>query len=155
MLRLILLGLSAAIASGLLFTNVYTSLVDAPNWGANIPESLLTARQYFSIGNPGNFFRIISPLNQVVAVIVVIISWKNNRYLALASLAIAIIGDVFTFGYFYPRNEILFAAPPDTVAMKLAWEEWSSMNWVRSALCAVNTVFVYILLVSTAKKSAI
>src|SRR5687768_8537342 len=97
MIRLILLGLSAAVAAGLLFVNVYTSIVDAPNWGADIPNSIVAARNYFSVANPGNFFRIFSPLNQVLALIAVIVCWKVNRYIALASLAVAIMADLFTF----------------------------------------------------------
>ena len=47
MIRLILLGLSAAVAAGILFVNLYNSLIDAPNWGADLPNSVLAARQYF------------------------------------------------------------------------------------------------------------
>src|SRR6478609_11683884 len=108
MIRSILLALSAAIAAGILFVNLYTSLIDAPNWGADLPNSILAARQYFSVANPGNFFRIFSPLNQVFAIIAVMACWKfkRERYIAFASLAIAVLADAFTFGYFYPRNEI-------------------------------------------------
>src|SRR5688572_28558401 len=122
MIRQILLGTSAAIAAGLLFVNVYTSIVDAPNWGADLPTSIQVARSYFSVANPGNFFRIFSPLNQLLALIAVIACWKVNRYLAIGSLLVAIVADVFTFGYFYPRNEIMFMAPLDTDAIRLAWE---------------------------------
>jgi hypothetical protein len=155
MIRLILLALSVAVASGLLFVNVYTSIVDAPNWGADLPNSILAARQYFSVAHPGTFFRIVSPLNQLLAVTALILCWKRNRYIAIGLLAVTILADVFTFGYFYPRNEILFVGPVDTDAIRLAWEQWSTMNWVRSALCAVNVVLAFILLISTAKKSAL
>jgi len=159
MIRPILLGLSAAIAAGILFANLYTSLVDAPNWGADLPHSLVAARQYFTVAHPGSFFRIISPINQVLALIAVIVCWKSGsaRYIALGSLALAVLADVFTFGYFYPRNEILFVAPieasVDTV--RRAWGEWSTMNWVRSALCGVNTVLAFMILITTSKKSAL
>jgi hypothetical protein len=154
MIRPILLGLSAAVAAGILFVNLYTSIVDAPNWGADIPNSIVAARQYFSVSNPGTFFRIFSPLNQVLALIAVILCWRKNRYLALGSLAVAVLIDVFTFGYFYPRNEILFVAPINNDVVRLAWEQWSTMNWLRSAMGVVNVVFAFILLVSTVKKSA-
>ncbi|HEY5748697.1 MAG TPA: hypothetical protein VIU12_21655 [Chryseolinea sp.] len=159
MIRSILLGLSAATAAGILFVNLYNSLVDAPNWGADMPNSLVAARHYFTVANPGNFFRVISPLNQVLALIAVIVCWKsgNARYIALGSLVLAILADAFTFGYFYPRNEILFVAPMeagvDTV--RRAWQEWSTMNWFRSALCGANTVLAFIVLITTSKKSAL
>jgi hypothetical protein len=153
MIRLILLGLAAATAAGLLFVNLYNSIVDAPNWGADLPNSVLAARQYFTAANPGNFFRIMSPLNQVLALAAVIVCWKQNRYIALASLVVAVLADVLTFGYFYPRNEILFVAPMDENAIRLAWEQWSGMNWFRTTLCGVNTVLAFSLLVLTSKKS--
>ena len=152
MIRPILLAVSAAVAAGLLFVNLYNSLVDAPNWGADLSHSIVAARNYFSAANPGDFFRIFSPLNQVLAIIGLVICWKNNRYIALAALAAAILLDVMTFGYFYPRNEIMFAAPLDENAVRLAWQEWSTMNWFRSALCAADTVLAFILLVSTSKR---
>lgn len=157
MIRSILLGLSAATAAGILFVNLYNSLVDAPNWGADIPNSLVAARHYFTVANPGSFFRVISPVNQVLALIAVIVCWKsgNLRYIALGSLVLAILADVFTFGYFYPRNEILFVAPIEASvdAVRLAWKEWSTMNWLRSALCAANAALAFMVLITTSKKT--
>ena len=153
MLRTILIGVSAASAAGLLYVNLYNSIVDAPNWGAGIPESLMTARQYFTAANPGNFFRVFSPLNQVLALIVVVLSWKTNRYLALASLAVAVLIDVFTFTYFYPRNAILFTGGLDAADLRAAWQEWSTMNWLRSAMCLVNATLAFSLLVMASKNS--
>jgi hypothetical protein len=153
MIRPILLALSAAVASGLLFVNMYNSIVDAPNWGADLPHSVATARQYFSAANPGDFFRIVSPLNQVLAVIVLVFSWKSHRYLGLAFLVTAVLLDVMTFGYFYPRNDIMFVAAIDENAVRTAWQEWSAMNWFRSALNAINVVLVFSLLIVTVKRN--
>ncbi|MEJ1238310.1 hypothetical protein WBG78_09285 [Chryseolinea sp. T2] len=154
MLRLILLGASAATAAGLLFVNLYNSTVDAPNWGAHIPGSIEAARAYFSVANPGSFFRIASPVNQVLALLTVILCWKNNRYIALGALAFAVLADVMTFSYFYPRNEIMFIASIDHHAITSAWNEWSTMNWLRSGLCLANTVFAFALLTLNSKKTA-
>jgi hypothetical protein len=63
----VLLFASILIACGLLLTNIYNSLIDAKSWGSNIPKSIETARQYYQTVNPGNFFRIFSPVNQVLA----------------------------------------------------------------------------------------
>ena len=73
----ILLFLSISIASGLLFVNLYTSLVDAKSWGSDLPNSIDAARTYFKVVNPGNFFRIFSPLNQVLGILVVMLFWKT------------------------------------------------------------------------------
>lgn len=138
--------LSATLAAGLLFTNIYTSIVDAPNWGHNIPASLEVTRSYFSAANPGIFFRIVSPLGQVVTLFAVILCWtvdKRIRYFLLAALVIAIAADGLTFAYFYPRNDIMFVKSlvGSTEALRDAWSQWSSMNWVRSALVAIGLVF--------------
>jgi hypothetical protein len=154
MVRIILLAVSAAVAAGLLFVNLYNSIVDAPNWGANLPGSIDVARQYYATSNPGNFFRIVSPINQVLAVILVVLSWKNNRYLALAFLITAILLDVLTFSYFYPRNEILFEAPLNVEAIRQAWTQWSTMNWFRTLLGVLNTSLVFALLIKNAKSLA-
>lgn len=159
MIRLSLLGISAAVAAGILFVNVYNSLIDAPNWGVDLPNSVQTARHYFSVANPGSFFRIISPINQVLAAIAVFICWKfrRERYIAIGSLVLTILADVLTFGYFYPRLDVLFAGPIDvgTDALRMAWEQWSAMNWFRSAMCAVNVVLAFILLTTTSKRVAL
>ncbi len=152
--RLIVLGISCAVASGILFVNLYTSIVDAPNWGADLPNSIVNARAYYSATNPGTFFRMISPINQVLALTAVFLCWRINRYIALASLAVAVLLDVFTFGYFYPRNEILFAAPLQAEAIQQAWREWSSMNWFRSGLGVINVALTFMLLVSVSKRQS-
>ena len=157
MLKIILLGISAAIAAGLLFVNVYNSVIDATNWGAAFPDSISAARQYFSVVNPGNFYRIVSPLNEAIALIAVIACWKlkRERYLALASLLLAVFADALTFGYFYPRNDIMFAGPIENIDnIRLAWDQWTTMNWFRSVVCAVNAVLALSILVMVSKKSA-
>ncbi|HMG90060.1 MAG TPA: hypothetical protein VK589_08365 [Chryseolinea sp.] len=157
MLRISLLGISAAIAAGLLFVNVYNSVIDATNWGAAFPDSISAARQYFSVANPGNFYRIVSPLNQVFAILAVIACWKFKleRYIAVTSLGLAVLADALTFGYFYPRNDIMFAGPIENIDnIRLAWNQWTTMNWFRSAMCAVNAALTLSILVMISKKSA-
>ena len=153
MIRPILLAATAATAAGLLFVNIYNSVVDAPNWGANLPHSIEAARAYFTVANPGTYYRIVSPLNQVLAIIALILSWRNNRYIAVSLLLTAILADALTFGYFYPRNEVMFVNPINENAVRIAWEQWSTMNWVRTALCLVNTTLAFMLLIANSKKS--
>ena len=143
----VILFTSIAVASGLLFVNIYTSLVDAKSWGSNISSSIATAREYFKSVSPGNFFRIFSPLNQVIAVIVLILFWKSSpsiRLLLGIALALYIICDVFTFSYFYSRNDIMFKTAPlsDTGLLRKAWSQWTTMNWLRSLLVFAG-LFLY------------
>jgi hypothetical protein len=142
-MKKIVLFASICIASGLLLSNIYTSLVDAKSWGSNIPDSVAAARQYFKASNPGNFFRIFSPLNQLLGIMVVVLFWRTSSsirlYLGIA-LLMYLIGEGMTFGYFYPRNAILFkdASLSDTALLQKTWSEWNSMNWVRSLVLVIG-----------------
>jgi hypothetical protein len=120
---------------------MYTSIVDAKSWGADMPNSIETARQYFKTSNPGDFFRIFSPLTQLFALVAMIAFWKRGkkvRTMLIAAFALYVIAEGLTFGYFYPRNAIMFEKPIDVAAVKNAWQEWDSMNWVRSLLVAAG-----------------
>jgi Domain of unknown function (DUF1772) len=140
---------SACLASGLLFTNVYNSLIDVTAWGSAIPNSIAITREYYKTANPGNFFRVFSPINQVLALLVLILFWKSSRsirlYLGIA-FGMYILTDVFTFGYFYPRNDIMFkdAQLTDIDLLKTSLTEWARMNWVRSLMIAAGVVFSFL-----------
>jgi len=150
-MKTVVLFASITLASGLMLTNIYNSIVDARSWGFDIPQSIETARQYFKSVNPGNFFRVFSPINQVLALIALILFWKWSPsiriYLAVA-LLLYILADVFTFAYFYPRNNIMFSTARlnDIDTLKRAWQGWSIMNWLRSAMLFVGLVFSFLAL---------
>src|SRR5882757_5161205 len=103
-LRKLSLALAIALAAGLLFADIYNSMVDARNWGANIPASIQTARDYFKTANPGTFYRIFSPANQGAGLLALILCWQAGKrvriYCAIA-LGCAVGTDVLTFAYFY------------------------------------------------------
>jgi hypothetical protein len=139
-----ILFLSLALGAGLMVTNLYNSMIDARSWGSDLPNSLETARQYFRAANPGDFFRIFSPLNQVLALLAVIFFWRSARpvrTLLLLALAFHVAADIFTFAYFYPRNDIMFLESPlDLEKARAAWEGWSSMNWLRTLIVGAGVV---------------
>jgi hypothetical protein len=150
-IRKSLLYAMACLASGLLFANVYTSLIDAVNWGRDIPASILATREYFNPKNPGDFFRVFSPLNQVLALLVLLFCWKEGgkvRLYSVLTLVTAVSLDLFTFAYFFPRNDIMFVQPVEgnIDAIRNAWSEWTAMNWVRSGLNVANVVLDFALL---------
>jgi hypothetical protein len=135
--------LSIALASGLLFVNLYTSLVDAASWGSHFPGSIATARAYYQTVNPGTFFRLFSPLNQLLGLLVLILFWKASpaiRWSLGAAFLLYVLGDVLTFAYFYSRNAILFQTAPltDVALLKQTWSEWTAMNWLRSLVLVVG-----------------
>ena len=95
----VILFLSLALASGLLFTNIYNSMIDAKLWGTDIPRSIETAREYLKAVNPGNFFRIFSPINQVLALVALVLFWKSSPtvriYLGI-TLVLYVFSELFT-----------------------------------------------------------
>jgi len=145
-MKKIILFASISLASGLLFTNLFTSLVDARSWGSDIPNSIATARQYFKVVDPGVFFRLFSPVNQALALIALVIFWKASPAVRL-SLFIALLcylsAEAMTFSYFFPRNDIMFrdAALTDVYLLKKTWSEWNNMNWIRTAILLVGVIF--------------
>jgi hypothetical protein len=145
----IVLFASIFVATGLLFTNIYNSLIDSKSWGSNIPDSIETARAYFKSVNPAKFFRIFSPINQILGLLVLILFWRLSPairiYLAIA-VALYISGDVLTFLYFYPRNEIMFRTGQlaDVETLRNAWREWTNMNWIRSLLVFMGLIFSFL-----------
>lgn len=150
-MKLLLLFTSTALASGLLFTNIYTSLIDAKSWGANIPKSIETAREYFKTVNPGIFFRMIAPANEVVALLLLILFWKVSATVRIClgmALALYVCVDVFTFAYFYPRNKIMFETGSLTNidTLKNALTGWRTMNWLRSLIMFAGLVFSFLAL---------
>jgi len=139
------LYVSIALAAGLVFVNFYNSLVDVKAWGADIPSSIMSARSYFKVVNPGVFFRWFSPLNQIVALACLILFWKTTpslRWTLAAALVLYILADVFTFAYFYPRNAILFMGDgtQDGDTLGRVWGEWSRMNWLRTGVVLAGLI---------------
>ncbi|MFI5187023.1 MAG: anthrone oxygenase family protein [Chitinophagales bacterium] len=150
-MKLLLLFASTSLASGLLFANIYTSLIDAKSWGAGIPQSVETAREYFKTVNPKKFFRMIAPANLVAALLVLILFWKVSvtvRIYSGMALAMYLCVDMFTFAYFYPRNKIMFETTPlpDIDTLKNALTGWRTMNWLRSFIIFAALVFSFLAL---------
>jgi len=148
-MKKIILFSSISLASGLLFANLYTSLIDARSWGSDIPNSIATAREYFKSVNPGNFFRMFSPVNQALGLIVLVLFWKTSPSIRLSlgiALALYLLAEGLTFGYFFPRNDIMFrdAQLTDVDLLKKTWSEWNSMNWVRTGILTIGVFFSFL-----------
>ena len=148
-MKQIFLFASISVACGLLFANLYTSLIDARSWGADIPNSFAISREYFRTVNPGNFFRMISPVNQALGIIVLILFWKTSPSVRLylgAALALYLLAEGLTFGYFFPRNDIMFRKAPltDVDLLRKTLSEWTTMNWVRSGILLTGIFFSFL-----------
>jgi len=147
-MKKLILFLSIISASGLLMITIYNLIVDAKSWGADIPASIQTARDYYSHVDPRNFFAIIAPINQVLILITIILFWKNSTslrfYFSISFLLYAIIA-ILTFVYFIPRDIIIFTSPIEghTEQIKTALSQWRTMNWLRSLLGLAGILFTF------------
>lgn len=145
----IILFASISFAAGLMFVNFYNSLIDAKSWGSDIPNSIAAAREYFKTVNPGNFFRVYSPINQILALLALILFWKvapGARIYLGAAFGMYFLSEMFTFAYFFPRNDIMWntAKLTDVDTLQKAWSEWSTMNWLRTFMLLVGLVFSFL-----------
>lgn len=147
----IVLYLCVCLSSGLFFTNIYNSIVNAANWESNIPYSITATRDFFVVANPGTFFQLIDPTNLVLTVVALMLFWRSSmsvRVLLAVGLICYITSMVLTFSWFYPRNEIMFLSPslPDTEILSKVASEWGRMNWVRSFIWLAGLVCTFLAL---------
>jgi len=70
-------------------------------------------------------------------------------------LLCAVAGEALTYIYFFPRNAIMFTDPlgPNTEVLKAVWSQWTTMNWFRSAIIAVQVVADFLALMLVSKKT--
>jgi hypothetical protein len=147
-MKKLILFLSIISASGLLMITIYNLVVDAKSWGADIPTSIQTARDYYNKVDPRNFFAIIAPINQFLILLTIILFWKDSIslriYFSVSFFSYAIIA-VLTFIYFVPRDIIIFTSPIEGHAEKIrtALSQWKDMNWLRSLLGLVGILFSF------------
>jgi len=149
-MKKIILLTSVAVASGVLFANIFTSLVIAVATDSDIPNSIVAGREFFKVVNPGNFFKIFSPLSQILSLISLVLFWKNSKKVRLflgIALLFSIFGDILAFTYFHPRTDEMYSNPiPDVKTLKRLTSEWSTMNWARSFMLLVGLVFSFLAL---------
>lgn len=147
-MKKIILLTSVAVASGVLFANIYTSMVIAVATDSDIPNSVIAGGEFFKVVNPGDFFKIFSPASQVLTLLSLVLFWKKSKkirlFLGLALLCF-ISGDIMAFTYFHPRTDLMFSNPmPDVEILKRLSSEWSAMNWVRSLILLTGLVFSFL-----------
>ena len=150
-MKKIVLYASVAFSSGLFFTNIYNSIVNAANWESNIPQSITATRDFFVVANPGTFFQLIDPTNMLLIALALILFWKKSSSIRLF-LGIALLcyvsSMILTFTYFYPRNEVMFLSEllSGTETLKKAASEWGRMGWVRCFLSLAGLVCSFLAL---------
>lgn len=78
-MKKVILFSSVALACGILFANIFNSMVISEAVKSDIPNSVVAAREYFKTVNPGDFFKIFSPLTQVFTLLSLILFWKTGK----------------------------------------------------------------------------
>lgn len=148
-MKKIILFSSVALACGVLFGNIFNSMVIFEAAQSDIPNSIVAAREYFKTVNPGDFFKIFSPATQIFTLLSLILFWKTSKsarlFLGIA-LVCYISGDIFAFTYFHPRNDLMYLSEPilDTNTLKTIALEWSSTNWLRSFILFIGVIFSFL-----------
>ncbi len=157
-LRLISAAIALALSAMLLGAGVYESVVVAPNL-QGAPSSLEHARGFYHATNPGMFFRVLSPSTQLSVLLALVCNWAPiplTRWRLAGALVLAILGDVITFKFHYPRNTILFSDPltwPATDLDRVA-REWAVGNYVRIAVILTAVVLVMVSMIRIARDTA-
>ncbi len=150
-MKKVILYAVVAFSSGMFFTLIYNSIVNAANWESNVPQSITATKNFFVVANPGTFFKLVDPTNQFLILLALVLLWKTSTtirlYLSIA-LVCFVSSMILTFTYFYPRNEIMFLSEqlPDTETLRRVASEWGNMNWVRSFLSLAGLVCSFLAL---------
>jgi len=156
-LRLVLVAGAVVLSAMLLGAGVYESVAVAPNF-QGAPASLEHARGFYHATNPGMFFRVLSPAVQIFLLLALVCNWKpaGTRWRLAGALALALLTDVITFRFHYPRNTILFSTPltnPPANFDRVA-AEWATGNYVRIAVVLTVVVLVMVSTIRLARQTA-
>jgi hypothetical protein len=157
-LKLCTVGIALVAAAMLLGASLYDQVVLAPNF-LGAPASLEHARGFMHSATPANLFRVLSPATQILLLLALVLNWKPSvvaRWRLAVALVLGILGDVITFTWHYPRNDILFGAPLtrpaadfDRVAV-----EWAMGNYARIAVVLAAVLLTLSALVRVSRNTA-
>jgi hypothetical protein len=92
-------------------------------------------------------FRVLSPALELSLLLALLCNWRPvaaTRWRLAAALALAIVSDVITFAFHYPRNTILFSAPLTATPADLdrVATEWAMGNYVPIAVVLTTVILV-------------
>ncbi|MFN8573942.1 MAG: hypothetical protein U0132_17930 [Gemmatimonadaceae bacterium] len=137
-----LLSTLALVALALLLgATLYESVVMAPNYERDIPSSVDAARQFLKRTTPAHFFRVLSPVTQVLLLASIVASWSQEtaRWGVVTALGLLLLLDAITFSFHYPRLAVMFKGPmpEDHERLRRAAREWAVGNWVRALLLLI------------------
>jgi len=152
--QLTLLCLAIIALALLLGAAAYESVVMAPNYERDIPGSIATAREFLRRATPARYFRVVSPVAQVLTLGALVVNWPvpRARWAVLAALAILVLLDLITFRFHYPRLAILFRSsePVEPEVLGRAAHEWARGNIWRIVLLLLAFIALLVALVAEA-----
>jgi len=157
-IRLVSTAIALVASAMLLGAGVYEPVVVTPNFhGA--PASLQHARGFYHATNPGMLFRVLSPALQLSFLLALLCNWRRvaaTRWRLAAALALAIVCEVISFAFHYPRNTILFSAALTATPADLdrVATEWAMGNYVRIAVVLTTVILVIASLVRISRDTA-
>jgi hypothetical protein len=134
---------------------VYESIVMAPNYKFDVPDSLKSIRSFMKAATPANYFRVFSPATMLTLIIIrQLPNWDSLpvRWWILGAFDGQVITDTITYSFHYPRNKLLFIddLSSDNDKLKKLAIEWGRGNIVRVILLVLTTTSVVIGLISLA-----
>jgi len=149
-LRLVSAAIVLVLSGIMLGADVYESVMLAPNL-QGAPTSLEHARGFYHLTDPGVFFRVVSTATQLFLVVAFgrQLEVPGHAIASAAALALAILADVITFKFHYPRNAVLFLAPMTGQAA-----EWAVGNYVRIVLILTAVILVMTSMIRIARETA-
>ena len=140
----------------LLGASVYESVVMAPNYERDIPNSLNLARQFLVRTTPAHYFRIISPVTLLLLLAGLWGAWPvpSAQWAMLAAVLALATTDVITFTFHYPRLKIMFRSDSSTEpsTLRLAARGWAVGNYVRIMLLIVAFLCVLAAVISISQR---
>ena len=123
---------------------VYESIVMAPNYRTDVPESLNHIRHFMRITNPAYYFRVFSPATIISLVVTIFVCWNflPARWWFVGAFIGQMVTDTITYTFHYPINRIMFKDPliSDNQLLKQSAREWGSGNKIRVILLIIITV---------------
>ncbi|MFD2574419.1 hypothetical protein ACFSUS_27540 [Spirosoma soli] len=103
-------ALSVIVSSIAMGANLFDIIVNEVNLIKGFPNSVEYVRKYWAYRNPGDFYKIITPLYVLVTLVALAVFWDvtyERRYLLLGALLAYGATQAITVIYFFPQNAIL------------------------------------------------
>jgi hypothetical protein len=125
---------------------LYQHIVEFPNWGKDIPNSLISYRSFFKYSDFGNFFKIFMLLSFFCLLIAIFLLWDKpteaNKW-TLIAMAGLISTAGFTNFFFVPKHAKLFSdeITQTNVSELIALARWwGKGNLIRIAIMALTLI---------------